>query len=483
MELLKHEQVQGKYLNIKQQEVDVVYDVFTLATQPGLADKAAQKAQDTVKIQGFRQGKVPRSMIEKRIGTHNLYGNMLSPLWDEFCLKNNIVAGFRTELDEIHARIDGAIVFKVITMLFPTIELQLRDQYTVDVTQDVIAKTAQQLQALRNKHTQINPVENRATVWGDIVTIDFKGGVAGQEEPDLCANDVTIELGARQVVIPGFEEAIVDINKNETKNFDLTLPEDFATRLPNHPRAAALAGDTVNFSVTVKNIQTKYIPQDSELPALENLTSYEELYKQLATRVFEELKGNLDDVCSRASNDIISDNEQTMLQAVQPPLIESRLLNFLDKNKQYFDQLDEEKKNEQLKRIVPSLTKSVYQDVVYSCLLATADATSIRPDNKEVEEEADKFATRNFIQSQGRIKQPEEKERLLKNEYFALYRSVQRRKVYLALRNKIDVKLDENNEDFVVSSRLQEPAPQISVTASTESVSAEACQTTEGQVE
>lgn len=454
MELLKHEQLQDKYYNLSQEEVDVVYDIFTLATQAGVADKAAQAAQNTINIQGFRKGKVPRAIIEKRLGTHNLYGNILSDLWSTFCRENNIVTGYRADLDDIHTRIDGAIVFKVVTILFPSLELKMRDKYVVDVTQDVMAKVGQQLQSLSHKHTKVESVEGRETKWGDVVVVDFTGSVGNQEDADLCANDVTLEIGARQVVIPGFEEALTNININETKSFELQAPEDFAERLPNHPRAGYLAGRTINFSVTVKEIKEKHIPHDEELFKLENKNSYEELYRELATTVFDNMKNNLDDICSRASNDIIVDNEEQLMEKVQPPLVEARILNFLDKNKQYFEQLDTEKRSEQLKRIIPSLTKSVYQDVVYNCLLNSADAEQVTPSEEEIKEEAKKIATKSYMQSQGKVKLEAETKRLLEQEYNALYRSVQRRKVYVVLNNKIEVKFDETNEEFLAASQL-----------------------------
>ena len=469
MEILKHEQLQSKYLNMKQEEVDVTYDVFTLATEPGVADKAAHDAQNSMNVQGFRKGKVPRAIIEKRLGTHNLYGGLLAPLWDQFCMENNIIVGYRSELDEIHARIDGAIVFKIVTMLFPTLELKLRDKYDVDVTQDVIKRVAQQLQALRDKHTQVNPVEGRDTTWGDLVTIDFIGSVDGTEDGDLSAKGVPVQIGARQLLIPGFEEKLVNATIGETQDFDLTIPEDFATRLPNHPRAGYLAGKTVNFNATVNEIKEKVIPQDSELPSLESKETFEELYRDLAIRAFDDIKENLDDICSRASNDIILDNEEMMLKSVQAPIIENRILSFIDKNKQYFEKMDEEQRKEQLTRTVPALTRGVYQDVIYSCLLSKANVDEIEPTREQIEEEAEKLATRAFLQSQGKVKQDVEKARLIEEEYFAIYRSVQRRKVYLALRDKIEVTLDENSEEFVDAMELtSETAPETTTATNTE---------------
>ena len=66
----------------------------------------------------------------------------------------------------------------------------------------------------------------------------------------------------------------------------------------------------------------------------------------------------------------------------------------------------------------------------------------------EIADEADKYALQQVIYSQGKVKKEEIKAQLLQNEYFMLYRGVQRRKVYSILRDKIDVLLDKNNDEY-----------------------------------
>ena len=168
-------------------------------------------------------------------------------------------------MDDIQTRIDGAVVFKIITITIPAVELTLRDKYELDVTHDVIEKTAQQLQSLTNKHISFLPITDRACRWGDVVVIDFKGTVDGVEDRDLSANDAKIEIGARRIKMPNFEESIANMQINETKEFLVEVPENFAEIMPNNPRAGQIAGKTVNFSVLLKEIQEKQIPQEVEL--------------------------------------------------------------------------------------------------------------------------------------------------------------------------------------------------------------------------
>lgn len=462
MELLKHEKIQGKYTTMEKKEIDVSYDVFTLATQPGVAERAVKEAQKNVKVQGFRTGKVPKAMLERRLGTHNLYGPYLGSVWDQFCLSAGVVSGYSTELDEIHPRIDGAIVFKVATMTIPVLELSLRDKYEIDVTKDVIDKTAQQLQMLRGKHTTVEPVTGRATVWGDTVVIDFKGSIGGEEEDkDLCAEGAQVEIGSRQIVMPNFEESIVDMNIGETKQFEVNVPEDFEKIMPRNPRASYFAGKTILFVVTMKEIKTKIIPRDDEIAFNEEKDSYEELYAELSAKVFDEIKENLEHVCARASDTILEDNEQLLIDGVQKPLIEHRILSFLDRNKKYFDQLEEEQRKETLAKAVPNITKSVFQDAVYAYLLSQADKNNVEPSNEEIQTEAERFAMQRIVQSRGQIKKEEEIDRLLKDEKTALYRNVQRRKVYTILRDKIEVQLNKENEDYAQASTFTPPEPRL----------------------
>jgi len=456
MELLNQEKIQGKYTTIQNEEIDVEFDVFTLATAPGFAENILKEVQKTVKIHGFREGKVPKAIIEKRLGTHNIYGQHLGSVWDDFCLKNNVLTGFKTELDDIQTRIDGAIVFKIVTITIPSAELVLREKYELDVTQNVIEKTAQQLQALTNKYVSMIPATDRASRWGDIVTIDFNGIVDGVEDPDLCANDAKIEIGARRIKMPNFEESLCDMQINENKEFLVDVPENFAEIMPNNPRAGLVAGKTITFNVVLKTIEEKKIPQEAELAEKEGKSSISELYNELADKSFETIKDNLDDICSRVSDDIIRDNETLLTSVVQKPLIESRVVTFLDRNKQYFEKMEQEEVQEYLKKSIPSIAKGVFQDVVYNYLLNHSDAATIEVTEAEIVEEADKYAMQQMIYSQGKVKKDEAKNRLLQQDQFMLFRSVQRRKVYSLLRDRIDVILNKEDSNYVLTSSFTE---------------------------
>ena len=88
--------------------------------------------------------------------------------------------------------------------------------------------------------------------------------------------------------------------------------------------------------------------------------SVEELYNDLADKTFESIKNNLDDICSRVSDDIIKDNEEILTTAVQKPLIEHRVMSFLDRNKQYFEKMEQEQVQDYLKKSIPNLAERCF---------------------------------------------------------------------------------------------------------------------------
>lgn len=446
MELIKTDVIKQNYKTMKGEEIEATYNVYTLATEPGFADKIVKNASHNIHVAGFRKGKIPRTMLEKRIGTDNLYTPYLTGLWDQYCADNRVLLGYRSELGGIHPRIDGAIVFTIVTITLPVVDLVIEDKYVIDATSEVMKKVGAELHQLREKRATMKAVSNRKSEHGDYVTIDFRGSVNGVDDPDFAAQNAVIAIGSRMIIIPGFEEQLKDCAIDETKTFSIALPENFGEALPNNPRAKLLAGKTVNFSVTMKAIQTKQYPSDTELASLEGKENYASLYESIATQVFEKLQQDTTDLASRVVEKIIENNEQVLTTGLQKPTIDNRIMNFLDQHRDSFVTLNDADRKQVMDKVVPNITKSLYQDMVFAYLLAKADA-SVDPTEAELIQEAEATAGLRAMQSPGANKSAI-KNKILQDEYYGLYRNLQRHKTFQTLKNRVDVTLNKNDDEY-----------------------------------
>lgn len=385
MELMNRAVMKKNYKNFKGEEVPINYDIFSIATDPGFADFIAKNWQNKVRLPGFRPGKVPRPMLEKQVGAANMYGEYLGEVWEQFCMENGVMPGAPSTIDNIHVRIDGAITFDIMTLLIPAVEnLSVKDKYEIDVTQQVLNVVGQELRKKREALTVSRPVENRKTIWGDTVTVDFTGDLEGKRESDLCAEDAILRIGSGQIFVPGFEQALVDVALGESKTFEAEFPEHLAKMQPRNPRAKFLEGKKASFTVKMKRIEEHVVPTDEELAKSEGQETFLALYNDLVTKAFEDVQKQKDRVAMQIVDKLVEDNENLLSQSLNPAIVEERVQNFLASNKAQFSQLSDEEKQKTLERIQPNIIKSLLQDVVFNSLYQKLEK-DISPTNEEVE--------------------------------------------------------------------------------------------------
>ena len=446
MEIIKTDTIKQPYKTMNGEDVEAAYDIYTIATDIGFADGVIKEAQKSVHVTGFRRGKVPRAMLEKRVGINNLYAPKLTAIWDEFCAKNRILLGYRSELGEIHSRIDGAIVFSIITISLPIVELAIKEQYEIDATDEVMKSAGAELAKMREKLSVMKPVEDRKSIHGDYVTIDFSGKVNGLADPDLDGKDAVIAIGSRMVVIPGFEDNLIGIGIGESKEFELTFPENFGEALPQNPRAKLLSGKNAIFTVNVKNIQKKNLPSDEDLYKAEGKNNYAELYEEIVSKAFAKLQNDKINLANRTIDSIIIDNDKVLTDSLQKPTIDNRIMNFLDQHKESFAKIPESDQKQAIERIIPNITKSLYQDIVFAALLAKSGA-DVDPSEQDIEQEVESSASFRAMQDKNASK-VELRRQMFERDYYGIYRNIQRHKTFQQLASKVVVKLDKDSQEY-----------------------------------
>lgn len=242
-------------------------------------EEIAKKA----KVQGFRPGKAPLSIIRQRYAAE-VQGEVLDRLINENVEKllkeRNLRPALRPHVDLVSAGEGKDLSFKVEVEVLPEItapdfsklsfEKQVADvaPKTIDEAIERIAKSMRQPQAIETK---------RACKKGDTVEIDFDGTVDGVAHPGMKSENHRLELGS-QSFIDGFEDQIAGLKVGDKKDVKVTFPAAY--------HAEHLSGKDAVFAVTLKAI-LEHVPveQNEELAKEIGFPSLEKLRERISTDI------------------------------------------------------------------------------------------------------------------------------------------------------------------------------------------------------
>ncbi len=244
-------------------------------------DKIFLEKQKTVKVDGFRKGKVPRSIYEKRFGKESLYldaANLVLPEAYEKALKESKLEPVAQPTIDIKSIGENGVEFlmKVITKPEVTIKkykgLKIKPE-KVEVTDEEINH---ELSHLLERYTELVTKEKGSVENGNVAIIDFEGFKDGVAFDGGKGENYSLEIGSHSF-IPGFEEQIIGMKVGEEKDLNLTFPEDYG--------AEELAGKDVVFKVKVNEIkekQTRELDEDFfEDLGMEGIDSEEKLRDEI----------------------------------------------------------------------------------------------------------------------------------------------------------------------------------------------------------
>lgn len=227
------------------------------------AEKVATvKLAATVKVPGFRKGKVPASVaakhIEPQLLQEQLLDDAISKAVAEAFLAEKLQAIDRPMVDVKKYVPAEQLEFTAEVEVLP--EVKLGDYKKLDVKQEKVTVSAADItdviDRMRTGFAEKNEV-TRAAKDGDETVIDFVGKKDGVAFDGGTGTDYTLKLGSNQF-IPGFEEGIVGHKAGETFDLDLAFPDDY--------HAKELAGEKVVFTTTLKKVVELVLPKaDDEL--------------------------------------------------------------------------------------------------------------------------------------------------------------------------------------------------------------------------
>ncbi|WP_438863936.1 trigger factor [Neptunicella sp.] len=250
-----------------------------------------QQLAKTQRINGFRPGKVPVKVIQKRYGEavrQEVSGEVMQRNFYQAIMQEKLTpAGAPTF--ELKKDVDGeSLEFVASFEVYP--EVELKDLDTIKVEKPVVKINADDvknmMETLRKQHASWSEVK-RAAKEDDQVTIDFVGTIDGEEFEGGKAEDFTLEMGKGRM-IPGFEEGIVGTKAGKEVTVEVNFPDDY--------HAEKLKGKAASFTITVKKVEALNLPKlDDEFAKLFGVEDggVKELKAEVRKNMDRELTQNL----------------------------------------------------------------------------------------------------------------------------------------------------------------------------------------------
>ncbi len=254
-------------------------------------DKRLKSIAKSAKIDGFRPGKAPLSVIRKRYTEQVLmevHGELIRSTYFEALGQEKLQPAGDPYIEPVQKEPGEGFGYTAIFEVMPEVELGDMGKIAVerpvsDVTDEDVDNM---IEKLRKQRVTWSDVERKSQLE-DQVTINFKGSIDGELFDGGSAEDVQLVLGSNSM-IPGFEDGLVGVAAGESKTINVTFPEEY--------QAENLAGKDAVFEVEVTKVSEPVLPEiDEEFIkafGLENGT-VEELHSEIRSNMERELEDKL----------------------------------------------------------------------------------------------------------------------------------------------------------------------------------------------
>jgi trigger factor len=262
----------------------------------------------TVKMAGFRPGKVPMNLVAQQYGPQarsEAIGAAVERAFGEKVREQNLrVAGY-PRIEPKAAGDENSMEFTAVFEVYP--DIVLADVSACELERAALtvgdAEVDKTIDVLRKQRTNYIPA-NRAAEHGDRLAIDFIGRKDGQEFQGGRATDYPVMLGAG-MMLPDFEGALLGMSEGQTKTFEVAFPADY--------HAPDLAGQTVQFEATCKKVEAPALPElDAEFAKALGIKDGD------LVKMREEVKANLEREVKKRLQARIKNQVMDALLAVNP---------------------------------------------------------------------------------------------------------------------------------------------------------------------
>ena len=222
-------------------------------------DKRLKRIARTARMDGFRPGKIPISVVRRRFGAQvrqEVYGELIQSTFSDALKLQKLHLAGDPEITPAQDSDNAAFAYTAVFEVFPEFQLAALDQLSVrrPMVEVEDADVDQMIEKLRRQRVTWNQVE-RGAADGDLVKVNFQGKVDGQPFDGGEGKDVEVVIGSSRM-IPGFEDALLGAAAGDDRNLDLQFPEDYGVE--------HLAGKPVTFEVQVISVSEPELPEVDE---------------------------------------------------------------------------------------------------------------------------------------------------------------------------------------------------------------------------
>jgi len=240
-------------VNPLERRIDIV---ISLAEIEGEISARLKKIARTVKMPGFRPGKVPMNMVAQNYGGQarsEAIGQAVEAALEAKLKEQNLRMAGYPNIQPVADAGEGKLGFTATFEVYPEITLGDVSGQSIDKPALVVtdAEVDQTLDVLRKQRVSYSETD-RPAQKDDRVVIDFVGRKEGVEFPGGKADDHSMVVGAG-AMLPDFEHAVEGVKSGDKKTFDVKFPEDY--------QAKDLAGSTVQFDILVKKVEAPHLPE------------------------------------------------------------------------------------------------------------------------------------------------------------------------------------------------------------------------------
>lgn len=284
-------------------------------------DKSFAKNGAKAEIPGFRKGKVPKNVYIKRYGVESLYQDAL-----DYAINDAFIAAIQAKklevVNEPTVDVDFTTVgqgkklkFSIEVEIYPSVTLgEYKGLYVKKEAVKVTKKEVNEyIDRILKQHAELEVVEGKALEAGNTAVFDFDGSVDGVHFEGGKAENYSLEIGSGQF-IPGFEDQMIGMNVGETRNINVTFPEDY--------HAAELKGKAAVFEVVLHEIKQRVVPtltdefvEELEIKDVKNVKEYNAYIKEIITKEKTEASENkfADDCITLAMDNATVDVPEGMI--------------------------------------------------------------------------------------------------------------------------------------------------------------------------
>ncbi len=291
--------ITSEAINKTKVKLDIQADLSELA----LAKKQAlTNLARNVRVPGFRAGSAPAAMVEKQLDPNVLAEETLNlalnAIYSTALIQEKLRAVNNPEISVTvyvpYTQLEFSATLDIVG------KLSLGQYKDLNVAKDMVNVSSKEvnqvIERLRNQLAMKNEVD-RAAKNGDEVVLDFKGVDTKTKEPISGADgkDYPLILGSNSF-IPGFEDQLIGLKKDETKDFDITFPEDYG--------ATNLRKKQVSFNVSIKSVNERSLPTVDD--AMAKLVGPFTTLSELKADIKKELSTNAErEAASKQQNELL----------------------------------------------------------------------------------------------------------------------------------------------------------------------------------